>query len=322
MNRRVGLVVMLLVAAVTTARVSRAASVDDGGAGASAPARSDSTNPGGGRVVLSGKAEDGDRYFFNLLTRRSRYGTGFFPEHFRQTSLDREHELRLDYFQGGHTGRHEQEIEGEIEWAIKDLTLTVEAEWESEHEIDEETGGWKRDEGWQTVKFKAHHPLYQYVSADDSFDYTLVGKVSVGVPLSGSLRHDSYEIYPLLGQLLRLGGHFTTQTWTGVNFVTGGDERGTRELRYGALFGWNLSRTEVAIPGVQALTPLLELDGQSSLSGEEHVHRLFGVAGARFDLTPIGPLQPRFGLGYLFPIDTGARRELSWGVQSSLIFEF
>lgn len=316
MKKRIGFMVLLAVATVMTAKVSRAAAPEDGGAGVVlASLQGDSEKNGGG--VTAGKGEDGDRYFFDLLTRRSRYGTGFFPEHFRQTSLDREHELRLDYFHGGHTGRHEQELEGEVEWAVRDLTLTVEAEWETERE--KEGGTWHREQGWETVKLKAHHPLYQFVSADDFLDYTLVGKVSVGVPLSGSLRHDSYEIYPLLGQMLRLGGHFTTQTWTGVNFSAGGADRGARELRYGALFGWN---TEVAVPGVRAITPLLELDGQSGLSGDEQVHRLYGVAGARFDLTPAGPIQPRFGLGYLFPIDTGARRELSWGVQSSLIFEF
>jgi hypothetical protein len=270
------------------------------------------------QVATSGS----QRYFFNLLDHRSRYGTGFFPEHFRQTSLDAEHELRVDYFHGEHSVRREDEIEAEVEWAIGNLTLTIEAEWESEREFDPEEGVLGRQEGWQTVKFKAHHPLYQFVSRDDFFDYTFVGKISVGLPLAGSMHNDDYEIYPLLGQLLRIGEHFSTQTWTGVNFIVGPKEGGHHEFRYGALLGWNVYHDEIPLPGTQSLTPLLELDGQTILAGPVRgQNRLFGVAGLRFNLNPLGAAQPRFGIGYLFPIDQGARNELGWGIQTSLIIE-
>ena len=263
-----------------------------------------------------------NRYFLNLLDHRSRYGAGFFPEHFRQTSLDAEHELRIDYFHGEQSVRRADEIEAEVEWAIGNLTLTIEAEWESERELEPEEGVMGRHEGWQTIKFKAHHPLYQYVSRDDFFDYTLVGKVSLGLPLAGSLHHDDYEIYPLLGQMLRAGEHFSTQTWTGVNFIVGPKEGGHHEFRYGALFGWNVYHDEAPLPGILSFTPLLELDGQTFLAGPERSqNRLFGVAGLRFNLNPLGPAQPRFGIGYLFPIDQGARNEFGWGIHTSLIIE-
>jgi hypothetical protein len=279
-------------------------------------AQADTTAPQ--RVTNSGS----QRYFFNLLDHRSRYGTGFFPEHFRQTSLDAEHELRVDYFHGEQSVRREDEIEAEVEWAIGNLTLTIEAEWESEREFEPDEGVLGRQEGWQTIKFKAHHPLYQYVSRDDFIDYTLVGKVGVGLPLAGSMHHDDYEIYPLMGQMLRLGEHFSSQTWTGVNFIIGPKEGGNHEFRYGALFGWNVYHDEVPLPGTQSFTPLLELDGQTALAGPVHgQNRLFGVAGIRLNLNPLGPVQPRLGVGYQFPIDQGARNELSWGIQTSLIFE-
>jgi hypothetical protein len=266
---------------------------------------------------------DSQRYFFGLLDHRSRYGSGFFPEHFRQTSLDAEHELRVDYFHGEQSVRREDEVEAEVEWAIGNLTLTIEAEWESERELNTDDGVIGRQEGWQTVKFKAHHPFYQFVSRDDFIDYTLVGKVSLGLPLASSLHNDDYEIYPLVGQMLRLGDHFSTQTWTGVNFIVGPKEGGHHEFRYGALFGWNVYHDEVPLLGTQSFTPLLELDGQTFLAGPDAgQNRLFGVAGVRFNFNSLGPAQPRFGIGYLFPIDQGGRNELAWGIQTSLIVEF
>jgi hypothetical protein len=36
----------------------------------------------------------------------------------------------------------------------------------------------------------------------------------------------------------------------------------------------------------------------------------------------IGPVQPRLGLGYVFPINDGAREELHWGIFTSLVFEY
>ncbi len=311
----VPLALVLILASQKGHAMSIGQAAPDGGSAVSVQAAEPAAQP---------QASDGsDRYFFNLLDRRSRYGKGFFPEHFRQTSLDAEHELRADYFHGEHEGRRENEIESEVEWAFGNLTLTIEGEWESEHEFNADEGRWDREEGWQTVKFKAHHPVYQFVSRDDFIDYTLVGKLSVGLPLAGNMHTDDYEIYPLLGQMLRLGEHFSAQTWTGVNFVTGSKEGGQHELRYGALLGWNIYHHEVPLPGLQALVPLLELDGQRFLAGPERgENRLFGVAGVRLNFNPIGPVQPRLGIGYLFPIDQGARRELSWGIQTSLIFEF
>ncbi len=317
MKRRTLLAGLLVLALILAGRNGHAKSLDS-----AVPAEGSNIPRQVAAPAAQPQADRGsDRYFFNLLDHRSRYGTGFFPEHFRQTSLDAEHELRADYFHGEHKGRRESEIESEVEWAIGNLTLTIEGEWESEHEFN--GAAFERKEGWQTVKFKAHHPVYQFVSKDNFFDYTLVGKVSLGLPLAGNMHTDDYEIYPLLGQMLRLGEHFSAQTWTGVNFVTGSKEGGNHELRYGALLGWNIYHHEVPIPGTQSFAPLLELDGQRFLAGPERgENRLFGVAGVRVNFNPIGRVQPRVGVGYLFPIDQGARRELSWGIQTSLILEF
>lgn len=278
-------------------------------------------------VITAAQAADaGDRYFFNLLDRRSVYGKGWFPEHFRQTSLDAEREVRLDYFHGEKRGKVEHEIEGEIEWnVVGQLTLTIEAEWESERSISFESGAAEREreEGFSNVYLKAHHPLYQYVSRDGKLDYTLVGKLSIGLPLINDARHDTYEVEPLLGQMLRLGDHFSVQTWTSVDFLIGPKEGGNHVFKYGALLGYRIGREQLPLPGVQSVTPLLELDGRTGIAGEGRGHnQLFGVAGFRLNLDAIGPVQPRIGLGYQFPLDKGARDDLQWGVIASFIMEF
>src|SRR5205814_5345881 len=130
---------------------------------------------------------------------------------------------------------------------IGQLRLTIEGEWESEREVafGDGVAMRERSEGWDTVKFKAHHPIFQYVSSDGWLDYTVVGKLSIGVPLAGDVHHDTYEIYPLLGQMLKLGDHFSVQTWTGVNFLAGGEEAGEHQFLYGVLFGYRLSHEEL-----------------------------------------------------------------------------
>ena len=58
--------------------------------------------------------------------------------------------------------------------------------------------------------------------------------------------------------------------------------------------------------------------------GRVDIEGIFGVgrATAQTLMKAIGEVQPGFGLGYVFPIDSGAREKLHWGVIVSLIFEF
>jgi hypothetical protein len=49
---------------------------------------------------------------------------------------------------------------------------------------------------------------------------------------------------------------------------------------------------------------------------------LLGNLAFRANLYSIGRVQPRLGVGYLFPIDQGGRENFHWGVYTSLVFEF
>jgi hypothetical protein len=47
-----------------------------------------------------------------------------------------------------------------------------------------------------------------------------------------------------------------------------------------------------------------------------------GTAGLRLNLKAIGPVQPRPGVGFVFPINEIARDDTHWGVIVSLVFQF
>lgn len=76
------------------------------------------------------------------------------------------------------------------------------------------------------------------------------------------------------------------------------------------------------MPGIARIVPEVELVGERGLNNGDQTNILTATAGVRLNLNPIGVVQPRVGIGYVFPIDQGAREEMNWGVVSSLVFEF
>lgn len=99
--------------------------------------------------------------------------------------------------------------------------------------------------------------------------------------------------------------------------------RGENALEYNLVLRYNLERDQLKLPGVQRLIPIFELNGETALSHQQRGdNALFGTAGFRVSFTALGPAQPRLGLGYVFPIDSGARDQLRWGIVTSLVFEF
>jgi hypothetical protein len=65
------------------------------------------------------------------------------------------------------------------------------------------------------------------------------------------------------------------------------------------------------------------LVGETAINGEDAgQNNLTGTLGVRLNLRSIGALQPRLGVGYVFPIDQTARDEFRWGVVTSVVFEF
>ena len=49
---------------------------------------------------------------------------------------------------------------------------------------------------------------------------------------------------------------------------------------------------------------------------------LLGNACFRLNLNTIGRVQPRLGLGYIFPMNSNARADVHSGIVTSLVFEY
>ena len=102
-----------------------------------------------------------------------------------------------------------------------------------------------------------------------------------------------------------------------------GDDGGLQTFEYGFVFGYSIPHKELPLPGILQLIPVFELSGETGLDkGSRGDTTLEGNVALRANLKPIGTIQPRIGVGYLFPIDKGARQDLHWGIVTSLVFEY
>jgi hypothetical protein len=67
----------------------------------------------------------------------------------------------------------------------------------------------------------------------------------------------------------------------------------------------------------------VELNGARQMNQDDHGNdNLEGDIGFRANLDTIGGVQPRLGVVFVFPVDYGARQDQSWGVDTSLVFEY
>ena len=263
--------------------------------------------------------------FFNLLDSRSSYGQFWFVEPLRAPEMDVDREIRVDWFHGEGKGTQSDEVTAELEYNFGLLTVEFEVPY-----VNERSGGFdpatkqvihERSEGIGSIELSARHPVFQYVSPAGAFDYTLVGAMEVALPSGSSISKDT-ELVPQLFQLLRLGEHLSVEASLGWSVLIVPDGRGENGLEYNLVLGYNLERDQLKLPGIQRLIPLFELNGETPLSHEDRgTNALFGTAGFRINLNALGPVQPRLGIGYVFPIDQGARNELRWGIVTSLVFE-
>jgi hypothetical protein len=102
-----------------------------------------------------------------------------------------------------------------------------------------------------------------------------------------------------------------------------GDEGGRQTFEYGFDFGWTVQHRELPLPGVLQLVPIFELAGKTGLNKDEAgQNSLLGNAAFRLNLKAIGDVQPRLGVGYVFPLDNNARTEVHHGVIVSLVLDY
>ena len=263
---------------------------------------------------------------FGLLDHRSTYGQFWFVEPLRAPEMDVDREFRLDYFHDEARGLVSDSLKGELEYNFGLLTVEVAAPWsrDSTVAVDRATGRLTHQDvqGIGNIELAARHPIFQWVSDDGGVDYTLAGAFEMGLPSNSPVSKDA-EFVPQLFQLLRLGDHLSVEASAGLSILAGPTTGGTDAFEYNLVLGYNIEHDELPLPLILRTIPIFEFNGETIVHGPDRgTNRLSGTAGFRLNLEPVGVAQPRLGIGYVFPIDAGARRDLRWGIITSLVFEF
>ncbi len=254
---------------------------------------------------------------FNWLDSRSEYGQGVFPEPFLVDDSDLEPgEARLDWLRTGANGSKNDLVTAEVEKGFGLLTLELEVPYERDRAAGATT------QGFDNIDLGARYPFYQFVSPGGFVDSTFGAAIEVGIP-TGSALSKNTELVPKIFNDLKVG-NFTLQSILGYSTLFGpGNDGGLQTFEYGFVFGYTIPHNQLPLPDVQEVIPFLELVGETELNKDDPGHNsLLGNAGFRFNLKAIGRVQPRPGIGFVFPIDSGARQDTHWGVITSLVFEF
>jgi hypothetical protein len=255
---------------------------------------------------------------FDRLDHRSAYNQEFFPQPLLvdDTGLE-DSEVEFSYLHTKANDQHSDTVTAEVQKSFGLLTFELSAPYEREADSDDSS------KGIGNLNLGARYPLYQLVSANGFFDTTLGAAMEIGIPVNTTVSKNA-ELDPEVFNDLRLGRHFSIQTVLGYDTTFGsGDGGGLQSFEYGFVFGYTFPHAELRLPGVQQFTPLFELTGETGLNKDESgQNSLLGSIGFRVDFKPVGEVQPSLGLGYVFPIDSGAREEVHWGIATSLVFEF
>jgi hypothetical protein len=265
---------------------------------------------------------------FNLLDSRSAYGQGVFPEPFLVDDSDGEsNEARLDWFHAEGPDQGSDVVTAEVEKGFGPLTLELEVPYEIDHslDIDPDTGlgTGSRAQGFANINPGARVPVYQFVSENGVVDNSIGVAIEVGIPTNSPVSKNT-EVVPKIFDDLKLGDHFTIQTIEGYSqLFGGGDDSNLETLEYGVVLGYSIEHTQLPIPCVEELIPVFEMQGGTELNKDQPGHTsLLGNAAIRLNMDNVGPIQPRLGIGYVFPMNDGAREDLHWGIYTSLVFEY
>lgn len=265
---------------------------------------------------------------FNVYDSRSSYGLGVFPEPFLVDDSDLEtNEFRLDWVHIASKGARSNTVTAEVEKGFGLLTLEVEAHYDynTSSEFDPAQGKSVHsvEQGFENVDIGARYPIYEFVSDNGAFDTTFGLGAEVGVPTNTPLSKNT-EFVPKVFNDTRIGEHVTIQTIVGYSILFGsGDDGGSHTFEYGLDLGYTIDRQQLPLPGIESVIPVFEMSGETALNHADSGHNsLLGNAAVRVNLRPVRTFQPRLGIGYVFPIDQGARDDFRWGFVTSLVFEF
>jgi hypothetical protein len=264
--------------------------------------------------------------YLGLLDSRSIYGKDWFPEPLRADEADVDNEVAFKHFHSEQRHAQTDEASAEFEKSFGLLTLEIAGGYESNRSMvfNPDSNMYERDDekGFTNIELGARHPIFQWVSTDGRFDNTVVFGLEVSPPTRTQVSHDT-EIVPKFFDLLKVGDHLSVQTGLGVSTLIGPEAGGQSTLEYDVVLGYELSREVLPLPWVVSTIPMFELDGETTLNKADAGHNILsGTVGFRLNFESIGPIQPKLGLGYAFPIDQGGREDFRWGIVTSLIFEY
>lgn len=270
-------------------------------------------------VSLTTESSTGTRFgLFNWLDHRSAYGVGVFPEPFLVDDSDLEpNEFRLDWLHTRAGNQHSDSGKVEFEKGFGPLTLELEVPYERSV-ADGETS-----QGFDNVNLGARYPLYQFASAKGFVDTTFGIAVEAGIPVQSAVSKNA-ELVPKVFNDLKIGEHFTLQSVLGHSTLFGPEpDGGLQTFEYGFVLGYTIPHRQLPIPDVLEFIPVFELQGDTGINKDNAGHNsLLGNAAVRVNLKAIGQVQPRLGLGFVFPIDQGARADTHWGIVTSLVFQY
>jgi len=254
---------------------------------------------------------------FNGLDHRSSYGQGVYPEPFLVDDSDLEtREFRLDWLHTASGADHTDIIHPELEWGFGNLTLELEVPYERDVEDGVVT------KGFDNVDVGARYPFYQYASKNSLFDTTFGAAIELGIPTTSDVSHNT-ELVPKLFNDTKIGD-FTMQSIIGYSMLYGpGDDGGVNTFEYGFVFGYDIPRKTLPLPGVEKVIPVAELSGETQLNkADAGQTTLTGDIGLRFNCKTIWGIQPRPGIVFVYPLNNNSREEQHWGIMTSLVFEF
>ncbi|MDR3404871.1 MAG: hypothetical protein P4L99_20370 [Chthoniobacter sp.] len=254
---------------------------------------------------------------FGLMDHRSSYGQDVFPEPFIVDDTDRElGEFRLDWFHSKAGSARSDVGTVEFEKGFGLVTFEIEAPYERDSSPDGVV------QGMANIDLGVRCPVYQYVSPGGFFDTTFGVAMEVGIPTTSHLSKNA-EWVPKVFNDLRIGSRITLQSIAGYSILSGpGEDSGLHVFEYGFVLGCTFQHKELPIPGVQQFIPVFEVSGEKQLNHDSAANSIIANAGFRVNLNAIGPVQPRLGVGYVFPMNEVARADIHHGIYTSFVFEF
>lgn len=272
----------------------------------------------GSTVITNAIALDTRYGLFNSLDHRSFYRQGNFPEPFLVDDTGLEiNEVRLDWVHTKAGSQHSDVASAEVEKSFGLATLELKVPYERDASPGQTSAG------VGNIEVGARHPFYQFVSVSGFFDTTFGGAAEVGIPVNSTVSKNT-ELVPKIFNDTKIGEHFTLQSLFGYSLLYGGgSDGGLQTFESGFVFGYTLQHGELPLPGVRQFIPMFELVGETPVNHAASGNTsLIGNACFRLNLKAIGRVQPRLGLGYVFPLNNNARADVHNGIVTSLVFEY